>query len=176
MSEYITLLIIGLALSLDAFSVALSIGTIITNNKSIIIATMVGIFHFFMPLLGIILGDQIMKIFHLSGEFLIAIIFFYISFEMIKSVLQNDEITWNSTIFGILLFSFGVSIDSFSIGLGLKTITDNLIFAVSIFALCSFLFTYLGLIIGKYVKSKVGNISNVIGATILIILGIIHLL
>ena len=44
---------------------------------------------------------------------------------------------------GILLFSFGVSIDAFSTGLGLNAITTNQMFAMAIFAAVSFSFTAL---------------------------------
>ena len=45
----------------------------------------------------------------------------------------------------------------------------------SLFAISSFFFTYLGLILGKKVHQKIGKISTTIGGLILVILGIIYL-
>ena len=177
MSEIITLLTIGFALSLDAFSLALSFGTLnIENKKSILIAIVVGIFHFFMPLLGLLVGSNIIKIFSLSGDFFVAIILLYISFEMIRSLITKEEFNFDLKITTIITFAFLVSMDSFSIGLGINVITSHIILASLIFSIISAIFTYLGLIVGKYTKQHFGTIANLIGAILLFILGITHLL
>ena len=176
MAEYLNLIAIGIALSLDAFSLSLSIGTLnLGKQKSLIISILVGIFHFFMPILGLLLGTKIMQIFHISGNLLVSVILFYIAFEMIRGIIDKEEISWNMSLLGMISFAFGVSIDSFSIGLGLIIITEHILTAVFIFSFCSLLFTYLGLLVGKYAKKKLGTTANIIGIILLIILGIIHL-
>ena len=71
---------------------------------------------------------------------------------------------------------FGVSLDSFSLGLGLKAITSNIYLAMSVFALCSFLFTYAGVVVGKFANKLLGIYANIIGAIILFIIGLCHLI
>ena len=177
MSEFITICVVGLALSLDAFSLSLGIGTINSKKNSYLsIAILVGVFHFVMPLIGTLIGIQLQKVFHTSGNFLIGVVFVYISFEMIRGLINKVDSSWDSTILGTTLFAFSVSIDSFSVGLGLMAITKNLILAVFIFSLLSSTCTYLGLIIGKYTKKRFGMVATVIGAIILFLLGMFHLI
>jgi len=177
MNEFLTLISIGLALSLDAFSLALTLGTVSEENKkNLLIAFSVGIFHFLMPILGLLIGNQVLKIFNVKGDFFVAIILLYISFEMIRNIMQQEKMAWNPGIFAYISFAFSVSIDSFSVGLGLNIITSNIIFAAIIFSICSFSLTYIGTILGKYTKKRFGIIANIIGALLLLVLGIIHLL
>ena len=75
----------------------------------------------------------------------------------------------------MFVFALGVSLDSFSLGLGLKAITSNIYLAMSIFAICSSLFTYLGVIVGKFASKLLGIYANIIGAIILFVLGLMHL-
>ena len=76
----------------------------------------------------------------------------------------------------LLLFGLAVSLDSFSVGIGLKAITNNYIICVSIFSLSSFIFTYIGLVLGKKINNLIGKISTLIGGLTLIIIGIIYIL
>ena len=56
----LSIFFIGIALSMDAFSIALSIGTNNLSKKSIgLTITLVGLMHFIMPQLGLMLGNQV---------------------------------------------------------------------------------------------------------------------
>ena len=60
MKEILLLLIIGVSLSIDAFSISTCIGmTKIPKNKTFNISITVGIFHFIMPLIGVIISHLI---------------------------------------------------------------------------------------------------------------------
>jgi len=47
---------------------------------------------------------------------------------------------------------------------------------MSIFSLCSFIFTYGGIIVGKQANKLLGIYANIIGVIILFVLGLMHLL
>ena len=79
------------------------------------------------------------------------------------------------TLLELLSFGFAVSIDSFSVGLGLKTIYKIPIVCSFIFMISSFLFTYLGLKLGKKINDRLGNISTRIGGIMLILIGILYM-
>ena len=62
MKELLILLIIGVCLSIDAFSVSTVIGMYDLSIKKTLKASItVGIFHFVMPLLAVILSNEITK-------------------------------------------------------------------------------------------------------------------
>ena len=94
---------------------------------------------------------------------------------MIIDIIHSDEEQKNLNIINMFLLALGVSIDSFSTGLGLSAITNNMFLAVMIFSIVSFSFTYIGLLIGKYANYLLGIYATIFGAFLLVIIGLIHL-
>lgn len=177
MREIFSIILIGIALSMDTFSLSLGVGMFnTTNKKALKLAIIVGIMHFLQPLLGMCLGEQLIKVFELKCDILLGIILIFIAIQMIIDILKHEEEKFNLSIWGMLLFAFGVSIDSFSVGLGIKAITSNIYLAMSIFSVCSFIFTYMGVVIGRQANKILGIYANIIGVVILFILGLVHLL
>ena len=176
MLEIITLFSIGIALSMDTFSLSLGVGTFnISDKKALALAFIVGVMHFTMPFIGVLLGQSLINIFKLDSNFLLGLILIAISFEMLFDIFKKEEKSYNLSLAGMFLFAIGVSLDSFSTGLGLNAITDKIYMAMSIFSVCSFCFTYLGLTLGKYTNRLLGVYSSLIGAIFLIIIGIIYI-
>lgn len=177
MQELLSILIIGIALSMDTFSLSLSVGTLkITNKKAVFLASIVGCMHFFMPFLGMLLGNKLSIIFKINYDILLGLILILIAIEIIIDIIRHEEEKLNLSTWGMILFSLGVSLDSFSVGIGIKAITKNFFLAMSTFSLCSFIFTYIGLNIGRLGSKILGIYANIIGAIILFVLGIIHLI
>ena len=177
MRQLFSIILIGIALSMDTFSLSLSVGTFnVSNKKALILSLIVGFMHFFMPLFGLILGYKLIEIFELKSDILLGIILIFIAINMLVDILKNEEDKFNLSFLGMFLFAFGVSLDSFSVGLGLKAITNNYMLALTTFSICSFLFTFLGIQIGKYANKFMGIYANIIGVIILFVLGLVHLI
>lgn len=175
MDTFFTTLIIGISLSMDAFSLALIYGTqSISKRDKIILSIIVGIYHFVMPLLGVFLGNIILKYLVINLSIVVSIIFLFIGIEMIISSIKDDSHDFVVSIFGFLIFGLSVSIDSFTTGIGLNVINNNYLEVSSIFCIVSGSFTYLGLILGNKLGSIFGKLSTIIGGVILIILGIFY--
>lgn len=171
----IIILTIAVSLSMDAFSLSLAYGTLnLEKNHIKKLSTIVGIYHFIMPLIGLTIGKIILKVIPISADIIVCIVLSFIGIEMIIDTFKKEEEVKIMSIKELLLFGLAVSIDSFSVGIGLKAITDNYILCVSIFSLSSFIFTYIGLILGKKINNLIGKISTLIGGIILIIIGIIY--
>lgn len=169
----ITIMIIAVALSMDAFSLALFYGTINLEKKQINkLSLTVGIFHFFMPLLGMCTKNTITYITHYSLDFLTTIVFLYIGIQMIIESIKEHKVVSLKSFNSYILFGFAVSIDSFSIGMGLK---GNFLVSAAMFSLFSALFTYFGLKLGKKINQVVGSSSTFIGGIILIVMGLLYL-
>lgn len=173
MSSFFTILLIGISLSMDAFSLALVYGmSRLTFKEKLTLSLIVGIYHFIMPLIGLNFGLIISKIDIISINLIASIILGYIGIDLIISNLKEEEtITINKI--GFLIFGLSVSIDSLSVGIGLKAITDNYFSASIIFSLSSLTFTYLGLLLGNIIGKKIGTYSKTLGGFILIIIAII---
>ncbi len=175
--QILSILLIGIALSMDTFSLSLSLGTFnITNKQALKLSIIVGIMHFFMPILGMLLGEKLISLFELQCDLLLGVILLFIAIQMIVDLIKHEENSFNLNIIGMFLFALGVSLDSFSVGLGIKAITENINLATSIFAICSFIFTFTGIMIGKFANKFIGTYASILGVVILLILGIVHIL
>ena len=172
----ITLIILGISLSLDAFSLSIIYGTFIYSKKiKLLLSLTVGIFHFIMPLLGSYIGSFIIYNFISDPDILVAIIFTVLSIEMLLSIKDLDQNTKEfKNILEALFFAFSVSIDSFTVGIALGSGEENVVTAGLIFAFLSGLFTFCGLNIGTKLSLKFGKLANVIGSILLLILAIAH--
>ena len=176
MSIYI-ILTIAVSLSMDAFSLSLAYGTLNLEKKYIRkTAIIVGIYHFFMPLIGLTIGNMILKIVPIQPNIIICIVLTFIGIEMIIDSFKKEDNVHLMTLKEMILFGLAVSLDSFSVGVGLETLTNNYIISVSMFSLSSFIFTYIGLTIGKKINNLIGPISTIIGGLILIIIGITYII
>lgn len=162
---------------MDAFSLALIYGTEgIEKKDKLTLSTIVGVYHFIMPFIGLSIGTFITSKIIFNPDVLVGIILSLIAIEMIVSSFKDREEKFLLSIPGFLLFGLSVSIDSLTTGIGLPAITDNYLLSSLIFSISSFIFTLLGLNLGNILNQKYGKISTIIGGTILLILGIIYII
>ena len=175
--KIILIFIVAVSLSMDAFSLSLAYGTINLRKKEInILSIIVGIYHFFMPIFGMLIGNYITKFIHIGGDLIILIIFSLIGINMIIESRKEQENVKCMKLSEMILFGFAVSIDSFSVGIGLNNISNNFIMCSSIFSITSFIFTYLGLKLGKKLNSLIGKVATLLGGIALILFGIIYVI
>lgn len=171
----LSIFLIGVALSMDAFSIALSIGTThLSKNRFILIPIVVSIMHFVMPLIGLFLGNQILSLININPKIIMTIILLYLAFLMYKDR-NNDKVTKINSLLSIFLFALSVSLDSFSVGIGLKALTDKIIIPPIIFSLCAGTITYMGLILGKYSQKVWKEKASLIGIILLILISIVNI-
>ncbi len=179
MNIFFTVLLIGISLAMDAFSLALIYGMQgLSKKNEIILSIIVGLFHFFMPIFGMFIGNIIINYFKINFNYLISIIFIIIGLEMIISNIRNKDRDINllNGIIDFLLFGFSVSVDSFTTGIGIDLICGNYIFVSIVFMICSSFFTYIGLLIGNRVNFKYGNVSTIFGGIILLLIAIYYII
>lgn len=170
---FITILI-AVSLSMDAFSLAVSIGTMnLKFKKMMILSLTVGIFHYVMPSLGFLLGIKFLEHFNLNTEFVSGIIFLYIAIQMIKEY-KSEEVCKFGTLVEVLLFGLAVSIDSFGVGFTYNGLYSDTIFSFLIFSVSSFLFTFFGLFLGKTLKKIIGKYAVLMGFVIMLFLSILN--
>lgn len=172
----IIILLIAVSLSMDAFSLSLAYGTLNISKKNIWqLSIIVGLYHLLMPLIGMKIGSLIISHLPISSNFLIFGVLLIIGIEMIQeSYRKNDDIKIMS-FKELLLFGLAVSLDSFSVGIGLDTISHHHFITSFIISLSSLIFTYTGLLLGKKINNKIGSISTLIGGIVLILIGILYL-
>ncbi len=174
--SFLIVLVIAVSLSMDAFSLSLAYGTLdLSKNNIKKLSIIVGIYHFVMPLLGLFVGTAILKFFPVSPNLIVTIVLCFIGLQMVIETFKNEENMKIMSLSELLLFGLAVSIDSFSVGIGLNAINNNFLLCSLLFSLSSFCFTYMGLMLGKKVNQLIGKASTLIGGIVLIIIGIIYI-
>ena len=78
--------------------------------------------------------------------------------------------------FHVLAFAFTVSLDSFSVGIGFGASNENIYLAGILFTICSFSFTYFGLMFGKKLQKSFGKKANIFGCILLFLLALFYFL
>lgn len=175
MSLLVTLLT-AVGLSMDAFSLSLIYGTLnMSKRMNKMMSFMVGLFHFFMPMIGYFLGTIILKYLPINPDTLVGIIFIILAIEMIISLTKDEQVKILTSFCSVCFFAFTVSIDSFSVGIAYGTVKNNMIIASIIFSITSTIFTYLGVTLGKKLVKSFGSIATMLGSIILLFLGISYL-
>lgn len=175
--KIITIILIAISLSMDAFSLALIYGTQgLPKKHKLLLATIVGLYHLIMPLIGLTIGKYIENRIIFNSTIVVGIILSLIAIEMIISSFKETEEKFLISIPGYLIFGLSVSIDSLTTGIGLPAITNKSLLAASIFSIISFIFTYLGLNLGNILNKKYGKVSTLIGGLILLTIGITYIL
>lgn len=169
-------IMIAISLSMDAFSLSLAYGTLnITNRNIWQLTTIVGLYHFFMPLLGMMIGNTLLVFIPLPTDLVVFVVLGFIGVQMILESRKKEIDIKIMSLKELLLFGLAVSLDSFSLGIGFSLITHHYIIGSLLFCFSSGFFTYLGLCLGKKINKFIGNVSTLIGGIILILIGFIYL-
>ena len=176
MSSFFTITLIGISLSMDAFSLALIYGIIgMKKEEKITLSIIVGLYHFIMPQIGITFGNLIDDLSFINLHIIASIILLYIGIDLIISNYKKEE-TITISLIGFIMFGLSVSIDSLTVGIGLKAITNRYILSSLIFSILSLLFTYIGLFLGTTIGKRVGNYAKTLGGIVLISIAIIMII
>ena len=138
MNNILIYFFMAVGLSMDAFSLALAYGTTkIPITKKIILSLTVGIFHFFMPIIGNYIGLAVIKLLNLASNIILGTVLIILGINLAIHYVKDENADIKLSFFGLIFFALSVSIDSFSVGLGINDITNNYFLASIVFALCS---------------------------------------
>ncbi|PLT36036.1 hypothetical protein CUU64_00970 [Bacillus sp. V5-8f] len=162
------------ALGMDAFSIGLGMGMFRMGLKQVfVIGLTVGIFHIWMPLLGIIAGRFLSDQFGTIAAYAGGILLLILGLQMFISGIRGGEGAVLAPVgMGLFIFALSVSLDSFSVGLTLGIFGAKTAVTLACFGFAATVLTWLGLLIGKKVQGVLGVYSEVLGGSILFAFGL----
>ena len=175
--SFVEILLIGIGLSMDAFSVSICKG-LTTKGFSWKMALTCGLwFGFFqalMPVIGYFLGAQFQQYIEAYDHWIAFGLLFLIGANMIREALMGkEEESSNSLDFRtMLLLAIATSIDALAVGVSFACIQVRLWSSVLIIGVTTFLFSILGVKIGNVFGSKFERSAGIIGGIILILIGL----
>lgn len=173
--EFISSLLIAIALAMDSFTVSIAGGSNLKNVKfshALLVGAYFGFFQFFMTYLGwqggVLFSDLINSFDHWIAFFLL----FFIGGNMIWASFKDD----NEKVFSLnhkilLILAIATSIDAMGIGLSYALLNKNILIVSIIIGITAFLFSYIGIYLGKMLKEILQNKAEFAGGLILIGIG-----
>ncbi|KQL51114.1 hypothetical protein AN964_19100 [Heyndrickxia shackletonii] len=173
-AEVFTLMLMAFALGMDAFSVGIGLGMFQLRYKQIFyIGLTIGFFHVWMPLIGMLAGHFLSDTFGTITKYIGGILIIVLGIQMILSSFKKEERNLiKPEGWGLIIFAFSVSLDSFSVGLSLGIFGARAAAVVLCFGIAATILTWAGLIIGRKAQGLLGTYSEVLGGSILFAFGI----
>ena len=173
----ITLLSLAIAVSMDAFAVAICKGLALQKIKFkqyILVGLWFGGFQALMPIIGYFLGSQFMDKISSFDHWVAAGLLAAIGINMIRESLSNDDDDVNNSldVKTMFLLAVATSIDALAVGISMSAFNLNIWFSVLCIGITTFLFSATGLKIGSLFGTKHKSKAEFVGGAILIILGI----
>lgn len=181
-SFFITSIMLGAGLAMDAFSVSLANGLnepTMKKSRMCGVAGIFSVFQFAMPMIGWICVSTVARLFGAFDKFIpwIALILLgYIGGKMLYEGIKCKETEDEKTtvgLKGLLVQGIATSIDALSVGF---TISDynwmEALLACLLIGIITFFICYTGLCIGKKAGTKLAGKAGILGGIILILIGL----
>ena len=175
--EVTELFILGIALAMDAFAVAVCKGLSMKKmswKKAIVIALYFGVFQAIMPVLGYFLGNGFGSWVIVYNHWIAFVLLGAIGINMIKDAIGNEEcnIDENVGFKTMTCLALATSIDALAVGVTFAALQVNLIFAICIIGIITFCMCLVGVKMGNIFGNKYQKKAEFTGGVILIVLGI----
>ena len=176
----IELLITAIALSMDAFAVAICKGLCVGKIKPkhmVICGLWFGGFQALMPLIGYFLGVAFADYINAYDHWIAFVLLGIIGGKMIVEALQREEPACdvNDSAFGVktmLTMAIATSIDALAVGVGFAILPDvNISFAIASIGIITFLLSAVGVKIGSIFGAKYKFVAELVGGIALVGMG-----
>lgn len=193
--SFVEILLIGIGLSMDAFSVSISKG--LTTKKffwkvALTCGLWFGFFQALMPVIGYFLGAQFEQFITSVDHWIAFGLLFLIGANMIREALSKktsdrelslraeQREAWQSSTTQdgslgfktMLLLAIATSIDALAVGISFACIQVRIWSAILIIGVTTFLFSILGVKIGNVFGSRFEKGAGILGGIILILIGL----
>ena len=171
----IELVLISIGLAMDAFSVSICKGLTMKykwRRNIFLIAFSFSFFQMLMPLIGYFLGSNLNSYFISFNHIIAFVLLTIIGINMIKESYKNEDIKIGLSIKELLMLSIATSIDAMAVGITLSFFEVNLVFAILLIGITAFIFSLIGVNIGKFIGKNFEKKAQIIGGTVLILIGI----
>ena len=177
MFSFISTFLVAVALAMDAFSVSMTKGFSqkhLTNSQILYYGLFFGGFQAIMPILGYLCGNIIAAIVTSLAPIIGFILLLAIGLNMIRESLSGDdeEITDNFSFKEVTLLAIATSIDAFAVGITIALINDPILISSVIIGIVAFIFSIIGIFIGKKIGNYIGDKFQIVGGVILILIGV----
>ncbi|MDO5294882.1 MAG: manganese efflux pump MntP family protein [bacterium] len=175
--SYLSVFIIGIGLSMDAFAVSICKGLSMKKlaiKQAIIVGLYFGGFQALMPLIGYFLGTSFESKIQSVSSYVAFILLALIGANMIKEAFSKEELDEDASLNfkTMVLLAIATSIDALAVGVSLAFFEVNIYPSILIIGVTTFVISIAGVKIGNVFGAKYKSKAEIIGGLILIGMGL----
>lgn len=173
----ISVFLIGVGLSMDAFAAAICKGLSIRKNfleKSFVIALFFGVFQAVMPYIGYLLGSIFAEKLQAVDHWIAFVLLSIIGVNMIREsrdktcTIEEDRLDLKN----LFMLAIATSIDALAVGVSFAFLKIKISLAVFVIGITTFVISFFGVRIGRAFGIALKDKAQVTGGLILIFLGL----
>ena len=170
----LAVLLLAVALSLDAFAVAVASGCALRPIRwehYCRIGGAFGFFQFFMPVVGWLLGQSVHSYIEAWDHWIAFVLLCVIGANMIREAGEAEECSSSMGVREMLSLAVATSIDALAVGVTFAFLKVDIIPAITLIGLTTFAFSATGVKIGSVFGGKYKSAAERAGGIALIIIG-----
>ena len=172
----LNLFLIAVGLSMDAFAVSVCKGLAMEKaplKKAAIAGVWFGSFQALMPLLGYLLGNRFEKYITHIDHWITFGLLALIGANMVKEAFSKEEEKASSTMYfkEMFLLAVATSIDALAVGITFAFLRVDILPAVSLIGITTFLLSIAGVKAGNLFGSRYKSKAELAGGILLILMG-----
>ena len=174
---FFELFLIGIGLSMDAFAVAICKGLgmeRINKRDTLLLALFFGGFQALMPLTGYLLGSRFASYIERWDHWIAFALLVLIGVNMIREGVSSDDEPALSLISLKHLLTLGVatSIDALAVGVSFAFLSVDIVLAVFIIDLITFVISFIGVKSGHFLGKKFKSKAEIFGGLVLLVMAV----
>lgn len=174
-----SILLLGLAMSTDAFAAALGKGAAMSRPgwpTALRIGLIFGVVEAITPVLGWLLGTAAARYVEAWDHWIAFCTLGALGLHMIyKSLTEQDDGdpagAQRKDVWSLALTGLATSIDAMAVGVGLAFVEVNILLVSAVIGLCTFAMVTLGIMAGRVLGAWIGRRAELVGGLILIAVG-----
>jgi len=173
------ILLIAVALGMDAFSVAVGIGATrhrVSLTSILRLSASFGIFQFFMPIVGWLGGVTIAAYIDSYDHWIAFAVLLYVGGKMIHESFRGEEdpAPGQDPTRGVtlIMLSVATSIDALAVGLSLAVMKTPILYPSAVIGIVAFVMTAVGMLFGERLGKMFGRRVEALGGLILVGIGL----
>ena len=175
------LLLIAVALSMDAFAVSICRGLGMRRlnlRTAAVLALFFGCFQALMPLVGWALGSQLMWLIAPVDHWVAFVLLAFIGGKMLWEAFHEDdegcgcEDTSAIDLREFLVLAVATSIDALAAGISFAALNVDIVASVSLIGVITFALSFVGVAVGHFFGARYERPASVVGGVVLILIGL----
>ena len=171
------LFILAVGLSMDAFAVSICKGLSIRQLKlrqALIVGVWFGTFQALMPAVGWLLGSAFTDLIESVDHWIAFVLLSLIGGNMIRESFSQEEEDADPSLAPVtmLLLAVATSIDALAVGITFAFLRVDILPAVALIGVCTFLISAVGVKIGNVFGSRYKSTAELAGGAVLVLIGV----